>query len=138
LVAGSIGPSQGISFAVKYDNNGYFLYRNQRRFQDITDGTSNTLAIGEVFDGHLGNNSNVWSVGSRHTHSLRTTENPINTPPGTGILYTTLNGAFMSRHTGGANFALGDGSVRFLSQNIDITVYRAASTVRGGEVANLN
>jgi prepilin-type N-terminal cleavage/methylation domain-containing protein/prepilin-type processing-associated H-X9-DG protein len=141
LVAGTIGPSQGISFAVKFDNNGLFLYRNTRRIADITDGTSNTLAVGEVFDGHLANNQNIWSVGSRHTHALRTTENPINTPPGTGITYTDgtnlRNGAFSSRHSGGANFALADGSVRFITQNIDIVQYRAATTIRGGEVNNL-
>jgi prepilin-type N-terminal cleavage/methylation domain-containing protein/prepilin-type processing-associated H-X9-DG protein len=137
LVAGSIGPSQGISFNVKYFNTGLFLYRLTQKFSDVTDGTSNTLVVGEVFDGHLSNNPNIWSVGSRHTHSLRTTENPINTPPGTGILHTTLNGAFMSRHTGGANFAFGDGSIRFVSQNISVTTYRQLSTVRGGEIANL-
>ena len=107
---------------------------------DVTPLTA-TLVVGEVYDGHLGNNQNIWSVGSRHTHCLRTTENPINTPPGTGVTYndggTLRNGAFMSRHTNGANFLLGDGSVRFLSQNIDITQYRTASTIRGGEVTNL-
>src|SRR5262245_681033 len=141
FVAGTNGPSQGISAAVKFDNTGLFLYRNTRRMADIIDGTSNTLVVGEVFDGHLGNNQNIWSVGSRHTHCLRTTENPINTAPGTGVTYndggTLRNGAFMSRHTNGANFLLGDGSVRFLSQNIDITQYRNASTIRGGEVTNL-
>jgi prepilin-type N-terminal cleavage/methylation domain-containing protein/prepilin-type processing-associated H-X9-DG protein len=136
LVAGSIGPSQGISFNVKYFNNGLFLYRTPLKFANVTDGTSNTLAVGEVFDGHLGNNPNVWSVGSRHTHSLRTTENPINTPIGTGILYTNLNGAFMSRHTQGANFAFGDGSIRFLTQNINITTYRQLSTIAAGEVVS--
>jgi prepilin-type N-terminal cleavage/methylation domain-containing protein/prepilin-type processing-associated H-X9-DG protein len=141
FVAGTNGPSQGISFAVKYDNTGLFLYRNTRKIGDITDGTSNTIAVGEVFDGHLGNNQNIWSVGSRHTHCLRTTQNPINTPPGTGITYTdgtTLrNGAFSSRHSGGANFAQADGSVRFVTQNVDITLYRNASTIKGGEVATL-
>jgi prepilin-type N-terminal cleavage/methylation domain-containing protein/prepilin-type processing-associated H-X9-DG protein len=141
LVTGTFGPSSGISQSVKYDNTGLFVYRYTKRMADIIDGTSNTLAVGEVYDGHLGNNTNVWSVGSRHTHSLRTTENPINTPPGTGITYndggTLRNGAFMSRHTGGANFALADGSVRFLSQNVDIVVYRGASTIRGGEVTTL-
>jgi prepilin-type processing-associated H-X9-DG protein len=141
LVAGTNGPSQGISAAVKFDNTGLFLYRNTRRMADIIDGTSNTLAVGEVYDGHLSNNQNIWSVGSRHTHCLRTTENPINTPPGTGITYndggTLRNGAFMSRHTGGANFALADGSVRFLTQNVDITQYRNAATIRGNEVVNL-
>jgi prepilin-type N-terminal cleavage/methylation domain-containing protein/prepilin-type processing-associated H-X9-DG protein len=142
LVAGTYGPSQGISANVKFDNTGLFLYRNTRRMADIIDGTSNTLIVGEVFDGHLSNNQNIWSVGSRHTHCLRTTENPINTPPGTGVTYndggTLRNGAFMSRHVGGANFGLGDGSVRSLNQNIDITIYRNASTIRGGEATSLN
>jgi prepilin-type N-terminal cleavage/methylation domain-containing protein/prepilin-type processing-associated H-X9-DG protein len=137
LVTGTNGPSQGISDAVKFSNTGLFVYRNTRRMADIIDGTSNTLAVGEVFDGHLGNNQNIWSVGSRHTHCLRTTENPVNTPPGTGITYndggTLRNGAFMSRHTGGANFGLADGSVRFVQQNVDITLYRAAATIRGSE-----
>ena len=44
----------------------------------------------------------------------------------------------MSRHTSGANFALGDGSVRFLQQNMDITLYRNLSTIKGGEVASVN
>jgi prepilin-type N-terminal cleavage/methylation domain-containing protein/prepilin-type processing-associated H-X9-DG protein len=135
LVSGTNGPSQGISDNVKYNNTGLFVYRLTKRMADILDGTSNTLGVGEVYDGHLSNNPNIWSVGSRHTHCLRTTENPINTPPGTGILYTTLNGAFMSRHTGGANFGLADGSVRFIPQNVDITIYRNLSTIRGGEVA---
>jgi prepilin-type N-terminal cleavage/methylation domain-containing protein/prepilin-type processing-associated H-X9-DG protein len=141
LVTGTNGPSQGISAAVKFDNTGLFVYRNLRRMADIIDGTSNTIAVGEVYDGHLSNNQNIWSVGSRHTHALRTTENPINTPPSTGITYndggTLRNGAFMSRHTSGANFGLGDGSVRFVQQNIDIAAYRAASTVRGGEAIPL-
>jgi prepilin-type N-terminal cleavage/methylation domain-containing protein/prepilin-type processing-associated H-X9-DG protein len=141
FVTGTNGPSQGISAAVKYNNTGLFVYRNPKRMADIVDGTSNTLAVGEVFDGHLANNQNIWSVGSRHTHCLRTTENPINTKPGTGITYTDgsqlRNGAFMSRHPGGAQFALADGSVRFLSQTIDITPYRRAATIQGGEVTNL-
>ncbi|WP_425615838.1 DUF1559 domain-containing protein [Anatilimnocola sp. NA78] len=136
LVAGSNGPSQGIAATVKFDNNGLFVYFNTKRMADVTDGTSNTLAAGEVRDGHLGNNSNVWSVASRHAHCLRTTENPINTAPGAGIVYSTLNAAFLSRHPGGANFALADGSVRLLTENMDITMYRALSTIAGGEVAN--
>jgi prepilin-type N-terminal cleavage/methylation domain-containing protein/prepilin-type processing-associated H-X9-DG protein len=141
FVTGTNGPSQGISAAVKYTNTGLFVYRNPKRMAEITDGTSNTLAVGEVYDGHLANNQNIWSVGSRHTHCLRSTQNPINTKPGTGITYTDgsqlRNGAFMSRHPGGAQFLLADGSVRFLSQNVDIVPYRAASTIQGSEVTNL-
>ncbi len=42
-----------------------------------------------------------------------------------------------SWHTGGANFAMGDGSVQFFSENMDMTTYRALSTRADGEVVNL-
>lgn len=42
---------------------------------------------------------------------------------------------FRSLHPGGANFLLADGRVQFVSESIDMAVYRAYSTMRGGEVA---
>jgi hypothetical protein len=49
---------------------------------------------------------------------------------------TLLVGGFGSHHAGGAQFALGDGSVRFVSENISATLYqqlldRADGTVTG-------
>jgi len=69
---------------------------------------------------------------------MRSTENPLNTPPGTGTVddyYTGFrwNGAFGSRHPGGAMFGFGDGRVQFLSDNLDLPTYRALSTRAGGE-----
>jgi prepilin-type processing-associated H-X9-DG protein len=44
--------------------------------------------------------------------------------------------SFGSRHTGGAQFAMADGSVRFLTENIDVRVYSALGTRDGGEVTS--
>jgi hypothetical protein len=35
---------------------------------------------------------------------------------------------------GGGQFGLGDGSVRFVSESVDIAVYRAVATISSGEV----
>lgn len=44
---------------------------------------------------------------------------------------------FRSFHTGGANFSFCDGSVQYLSDNIDMVTYQALSTMGGGEVAQI-
>lgn len=44
---------------------------------------------------------------------------------------------FGSNHPGGANFLFGDGSVHFLSETIDMAIYRGLSTIGGGEVVSI-
>jgi prepilin-type processing-associated H-X9-DG protein len=45
--------------------------------------------------------------------------------------------AARSRHPGGVNAAMCDASVHFVSDNIEISIWRAASSTQGEEVAGL-
>jgi prepilin-type processing-associated H-X9-DG protein len=42
--------------------------------------------------------------------------------------------SFRSSHSGGCNFLMGDGGVKFLRDSLDMTVYRALGSRNGGEV----
>lgn len=140
LVAGSNGPSfGGDPKDVKMYNNGMFVYAHPRAVSDVRDGLSNTMMVGEVIEAHTAAGSNIWSLFQRHCETFRTTDNPLNTPPGQGTLLSGSrvcaggNGAFAGRHPGGAQFAFADGSVAFISENIQLSVYRALSTIAGQE-----
>jgi prepilin-type processing-associated H-X9-DG protein len=149
MCAGSRGPTYGIDAKlVKYYNNGVFLYVNVKTTRDISDGTSRTMFLGEVMGSDTVESSNRWVLGARHIDCLRTTDNPLNTPPGEGVFCANppgsstplygykVNGAFASDHPQGANFAFGDGHVEFLNENIDLNTYRALSTREGREIVN--
>lgn len=133
LCSGTLGPSQGISAAVKAGNTGMFMYIRALKFADCSDGLSNTFFIGEVRGVHMSSHTNRWWIAGRHVDSLRTTDNPLNTLPNKGVVYSNANGAFGSYHPGGANFGFGDGTVRFIPDTISLDVYRALSTREGGE-----
>lgn len=137
LVSGHYGASQGIGGKVKWDNSGMFVYRDSFGNQDAVDGLTNVMFVGEVIDGHLSNHINRWATANRLLDSLRATENPINTPPGTGITTSpygeALNAAFGSRHPGGANFAFGDGSVHFIPETINLTIYKLLGQRASGQ-----
>jgi prepilin-type processing-associated H-X9-DG protein len=62
---------------------------------------------------------------------------PPNTPVGSVPVRNGRLCAFGSLHPGGANFAFADGSVRFLSDRIDLATLQALSTRAGGEVVNV-
>jgi type II secretory pathway pseudopilin PulG len=138
LVQGSNGPSYGIDqVRVKHYNNGMFLYKTQRSQADVRDGVSNTIFVGETIEAHTDESANCWSIGCRHLDSLRSTDNPLNTPPGTGVVVDLYgyraNGAFASQHPSGGQFAFGDGRVVFINDNIALPVYRGLSTIYGEE-----
>jgi len=115
---------------------GVFYTNSNIRLRDITDGASNTFAIGEVSDNQYTNvdSSTVWESGGtwpgcaiHKTDDLvaRTTylARPLNrSSPGMPPSTNNSDG-FGSLHVGGAHFLLCDGAVRFVSENVDITLY---------------
>jgi prepilin-type N-terminal cleavage/methylation domain-containing protein/prepilin-type processing-associated H-X9-DG protein len=131
-VMGTLGPSESWS-SVKYENDGMFMYRYFLKPAHVLDGMSATMFVGEVIEPHTNHSLNYWSAGWRHFSTMRSTENPLNTPPGTGSCDTYYspsrwNSAFASRHPGGSQFGFGDGHVKFIKENISQSAYEALST----------
>jgi len=116
------------------DNLGTFFLNSRLRIEDIPDGSSNTIFVGEklVNYGDLG-----WASGTRAT--LRNTGHRPNSESlelrPTGVMPDPLHvGGFSSVHQGGVNVLLGDSSVRFISQNINSSVYANLGNRRDGEI----
>ncbi|MGI9427618.1 MAG: DUF1559 domain-containing protein [Bythopirellula sp.] len=135
FVQGSRGPDSTPTVA-KFDNNGLFLYVHRRRSKQVADGLSKTLMLGEVTLSDTWESSNTWSYALVNADCLRSTANPLNTRPGAGeYLLERQNGAFSSRHPGGAVFAFADGHVDFLSDSVQLTAYQAVSTIDGDDTS---
>lgn len=128
--------------------------------REVTDGTSNVLIIGESSDwaftgagGVGGNPAHVdpswphgWMMGSYHDANRRREFNltTVRYPIGTrdynlaGVKDNHgANNPMLSAHTGGINALLVDGSVQFLSDNLDIiTLKRLCTRDDGGELGD--
>jgi prepilin-type N-terminal cleavage/methylation domain-containing protein len=147
-VNGSVnGKMQNGIIVFANDNNNTYV----TRMSDVTDGTSNTIAVGEVSASTSNTVSNpgrlpVWAgangggygswqdVGRvfRAVDVLFPPSNGSNTAP-TG----NSDLSFGSQHTGGVQVLLTDGSVRFVSQNVaGQTWYELGSRNGGGIVGD--
>jgi prepilin-type N-terminal cleavage/methylation domain-containing protein/prepilin-type processing-associated H-X9-DG protein len=117
--------------------NGLFyrnVYQEKQRIAGITDGTSNTLMIGEDLPSHNWHSALFYANGEYA--SCHAPLNYMPNPPTPGDWPNVIS--FRSLHPQGANFARADGSVRFVRQDMDHATYRAACTKAGGEVVNLD
>jgi prepilin-type N-terminal cleavage/methylation domain-containing protein len=110
---------------------------NRTKFRQIEDGLSHTFAIGECIP-----NYTAWSWWFGNNSSTATCAIPLNTQTRTPPLDDSRsptewsrNMSFNSFHPGGANFGNCDGSVSFVTDEIDIKVYRGLATISGGEIA---
>ncbi len=124
--------------------------RFTRSFRDVTDGLSKTFMMGEFVHvdqkpgGSFSNwpgNVRTWIYGGDYTcgnYTAKVLEHPINAKVdrvADAVGYNHLPmGSF---HPGGCNFVMGDGSVHFVSEEIDLPIYKQLGTVAGGEPASL-
>lgn len=129
---------------------------NKRILTEISDGLSNTIAVGEkhvhpTTFGTSGGENEGWvnagwdedvvRFGSTDWAGNQGGFEPNSTHPDQA--WQTANGTHWSRkfgspHSGGGNFVFGDGSVRFLSFNVDKTQFWRACLINDGQPLNLD
>ena len=121
--------------AIDSDNNGVLFLNSNLRYSEILDGSAHTILLGECIPGqdNLG-----WVSGTRAT--LRNTSGFDSTRDWTGQqseeAASSEVGKFGSFHTGGALFTFADGSTRFISENIDLELFRKYGNRADGEMLN--
>jgi prepilin-type N-terminal cleavage/methylation domain-containing protein/prepilin-type processing-associated H-X9-DG protein len=157
VMISDIAPGQYLASAGQWEiedvpaaNNGV-LYRGSRiALRDITDGTGQTLLVGErsrnvcdaTWVGAIPSmvvcTNPSWPVRDCATSNVMVMANTgpwedepwVNVPNHKGAKADD----FWSLHPGGCNFLLGDGSVRFIKESVSPTVFSALATRAGGEV----
>jgi prepilin-type N-terminal cleavage/methylation domain-containing protein/prepilin-type processing-associated H-X9-DG protein len=129
---------------------GFFDYETLQvvKMAGVTDGTSNSIIAGEILPIQAADsefwmkngatagttvpinwNSNVFPASqSPCTDNWQSPSTPL------GCRWSAAAKGFKSKHPGGANFLLADGSVHFLKQSIAMSVYCALGSRNGGEV----
>jgi len=116
-------------------------------FATISDGLSNTIAVGEILTAQTDHSWNLCWISFNGGVAHAGTIIPINyitdqqvacgSNPQRSYQNWNLSFGFKSRHAGGCNFLLGDGSVRFISQTIDPKTYTYLGTRNDAQPASL-
>lgn len=113
------------------DGHGAFFLNSRLQFRSITDGLSNTYFVGERSSKMGGS---TWTgVVTDADEALARVVGSADHPPNDDHGHLDDFGSY---HPTGANFLMGDGSVRFVSETIDEDVYKAFATRAGGEVVS--
>jgi len=154
-IAGPVGTNPYNGYAYKNSRKsghgpmaaqGMLYAESKVRFAKVTDGTSKTYLLGELkmdvpVDGAVGGGGDgaSWVRGIGFGTQLSQTDGLSSCKGIQDGINSPYNGfnliSFSSYHPGGAHFAMGDGSVRFVNDVIDINVYRSHASRDGEEVA---
>ena len=135
------------------NSKGVFFLNSHIRYEDLEDGSSQTIFFGEKatspfeFGWASGTSATLRNTGWQINGSQITTpasKPPIENvgtggaanqqPPKPGVTTVVPMGGFGSRHPGGANFAMGDGSVRFLRSSLSPRVLMLLGNRADGEL----
>ena len=112
-VAEAVGPKNTTTYLAVVGPGACFLPKEPRRLADITDGTSNTLAVIEAGEA----NAVPWMMPVDADEAV-----VLSTGPKTKL-----------HHAGGTNAGFVDGSVRFLKTSIPANVRRALVSISGND-----
>ncbi len=148
------GSHNDVEAPISTTNKGVFFLNSAIRLEDISDGTSQTIFVGEKLNDGLGEG---WASGTRA--SLRNSGSGINSASQRGSRALADSddggdnaaasksaiaagaddglrfvGGYSSRHPGGANFSFGDGSVRFIKNSITPRIFRWLANRSDGEI----
>jgi prepilin-type N-terminal cleavage/methylation domain-containing protein len=133
-------------------NNGVFFRNSRVALRDVTDGTGQTLLLGErsrnvcdaTWVGAVPSmvvcTNPSWPVRDCATSNVMVLANTGPWPDEPWVNVPNHKGAkaddFWSLHTGGCDFLMGDGSVRFIKESVNPTVFSSLASRSGGEVVS--
>jgi prepilin-type N-terminal cleavage/methylation domain-containing protein/prepilin-type processing-associated H-X9-DG protein len=133
-----VGCHHDVEAPIDANNHGVLFLNSKIRYSDIEDGSTKTILLSEA----LGRPDSLgWASGTRATlrntgskpNSEHEPDNTANAPKEKPVnsLYV---GGFSSRHPGGINVALCDGSVRFLTEDIDVETLHQLGNRADGQI----
>ncbi len=138
-----------VFFETGANANGCFWQNSKVQFRDITDGTSNTILVGErswemnnpggtkrqcnagvVYGANSGETRNLRALFASGRVSINDGNSVFTQgPPVAPNTSDNCQYGYSSLHTGGAQFLLADGSIRFISENIQHSPDNTANNV---------
>jgi prepilin-type N-terminal cleavage/methylation domain-containing protein len=134
-IAGTIelANCETLPIGTQCQTDGIFYHNSSTAFRDIVDGLSNTFMGGER-SSKIKNSTWVGSIPGADEGFERFLGLADDHPPNTeGVHLDDLS----SYHPAGVNFVIVDGSVRLITDTIDLRAYRALATRQGGEAVSL-